>query len=340
MLLVRRAFSFYLSSHLSYFIGAYHAFLILNLGFWIAAAAAMFYFTRNVTGSPVAGASAAALVACGPGFIMYAAQPMAYLPGFAVLALAVCFYQRLLAQNHLASWSALCAAGILLGITFLTYDNFSWGLFFLGYALVIRASVFRAVASVLCGVAIYAGFLVLIFHVFNYPPPDHQNDRYMAEAARHALDVLRHPASSPLLRMTPGFFTSYFSQLLQVNFYLPVVLGGLGFVLAPRHSSIRTVALLLLIPSAAAFAVLYFGESFLSSYSRFNYAAYPAIVLLAAVFIGRTVEYFQSRAQPKIAGLFLAVPLLTCAVLVNLDAFGLWPRLYFHFYFSSGGTFS
>jgi hypothetical protein len=103
---------------------------------------------------------------------------------------------------------------------------------------------------------------------------------------------------------------------------------------------VRTVALLLLVPSAAAFAVLYFGESFLASYSRFNYAAYPAIVLLAAVGIERTVEHFQRRARPKVAGLALALPLLAYAVLVNLDAFGLLPQLYFHFYFSSGGSFS
>ena len=340
MLLVRRPFSFYLSSHLSYFIGGYHAFLILNLLFWFAAAAAMFHFARDLTGSAAVAVSAAGFVACGPGFIMYAAQPMAYLPGFAILALAVFLYHRLLQADRFASVATVTAAGILIGITFLTYDNFAWALFFLGYPLLMRASVLRAGASVLIGAAIYVGYLLLVFHIFSLPPADHQNDQYMGEAARHTLDLLRHPASAKIRVMLGSYFGNYWSQVLQVNFYVPALLAVLGFCFTRSGFLIRAIALLLFLPSAAAFGVLYFGESFLASYSRFNYASYPAVVLLAALAIGRTAEYFAHRHHPRSAACLLALPFLACAVLANIDAFGLMQRLYFHFYFSTGGTFS
>lgn len=339
MLLVRRSFTFYLSSHLSYFLGDYHSFLLLNLLFWLAAAAGMYFFVRDVTGSSLAASSAAGFVACGPGFIMYAAQPMAYLSGFAVLAIAAYLYHRLATATGLRSLAAMSAAGIVIGLTLLTYDNFAWILFFIGYARFVRAPLSRAFAAVLIGAAIYAGYLVLVFHVFKLPPADHANDRYMGDAARHALDLIRRPSGAKILPLVSGFFGNYLSQVIQVNFYVPAIVGVLGLFLASEDSRARTIALLLLLPSAAAFALLYFGESFLASYCRFNYASYPGIVLLAALAVDRSSKNLKNRGSPRLACLILALPFALCVLLANIDAFGFMPHLYFHFYFSSGGFF-
>ena len=169
-LLIRRAFPFYLSSHLSYFLGSYHAFLILNLLLWLGAAAAIYFFCRDLTQSPMAAAAAAGLVACAPGFIMYATQPMSYLPGHAILAVTVFLYHRLVTVTRLAGGGAIVATGILIGLTGLTYDNFAWSLFFIAYALLHRVAPLRLVATIAIAAGIYAGFLLLVFQVFKLQP--------------------------------------------------------------------------------------------------------------------------------------------------------------------------
>jgi len=102
------------------------------------------------------------------------------------------------------------------------------------------------------------------------------------------------------------------------------------------------MALLLLLPSFATSMLLYLGEApslYLAGMPRFNYPSYPAIVLLAASAIGVLVQFWLDRNRRWLAGLSAGLPLLACAVLSNVDAFGFMPRLYYHFYWNSGGYF-
>jgi hypothetical protein len=337
-LLVRRPFPFYLSAHLSYFLGGYHAFLVGNLLAWLAAAVSLYWFCRDISGSSAVAASAAALVACGPGFVMYAAQPMSYLPGFAILAVAVYLYHRL-ALTGLARPAAVVAAGILFGLTLLTYDTFAWALFWLGYAALVRASLARAALSVLIGLGVYGAFLLLVFRVFHLPA-EHANDRYIGDALRQAVQVFRHPAGAQFLALATGFFGNYLTQILQVNFYVPVLVAAVGLFCARLARRPRAVALLLLAPSAAGFAVLYFGQTYLASFSRFNYTSYPGVVLLAALALGAAADSLSARGRPWAARSVVGLPILACALLANVDAFGCMPQLFFHFYYSAGGQFS
>jgi len=338
MLLVRRSFIFYLSSHLSYFIGYYRAFLVLNLLLWLAATVAMYFLCRDLTGSDTTATSAAGFMACGPGFIMYAAQPMAYLPGYAMLAITVFLYHRHIAATRLAGIAAITASGILLGLTMLAYDTFAWTLFFIGYALLTRTSLLRATLVVILGALIYASFLALIFNVFKFAPED-QNDRFIGEAARHILGLARHPQSAQIFPIISSFFGDYAQQIVQVTFYVPIALAAFGLFLVGTPVRLRAVALLLLLPSVSTSAFFHFGQSYLARFPRFSYAAYPGIVLLAAAAVGRSSEYFGTRGRRRLAWLLLTLPFVASAVLANLDAFGLMPHLYYHFYFTDGGFF-
>jgi len=338
MLFVRRPFVFYLSSHLSYFIGPYHACLILNLLYWLGAALAFYFFVRDISGSTLVAVSAAGFIACAPGFVMYVAQPMSYLPGFAMLAIAVFLYHRLVATTQLASLVALAAAGILFGVTLLTYDTFAWALFFIAYAWLAGVSTLRALGVVLIGGGIYALYLLLVFRVFHLPP-DHSNDFVIGEAREHLIALMHHPVSGRIFDLCSGYASNYCLQVVQTNFYIPAILAVLGLFLTSAVFNVRATALALLLPSAAGFAYLYFGQSFLAAYSRFNYPAYLGVVLLAALAVGSASSYLLARRRRKMAVLALALPFLACAALANLDAFGFMPHLYFHFYFSSGGIF-
>jgi len=338
VLLVRRAFIFYVSSHLSYFIGFYRSFLILNLLLWLAAAAAMYAFCRDLTGSEVVAAIAAGFTACGPGFIMYAAQPMAYLPGYALLAILVYLYHRHISRTGLAGPVPIAASGILLGLTMLAYDTFAWVLFLVGYALLTRVPLRRALAVVVLGSAVYASFLFLIFRVFTFAR-ENQNDRFIGDALVQLGELVRHPQSSQVFSLLTGLCQDYIQQLVQVTFYVPAALAALALFLVHIPVRLKVVAFLLLLPSAATAAFFHFGQSYLVQFPRFTYAAYPGVILLAAVAIGRASDYFQNRGQRRTARLLWAAPLVATAFLANADAFGFMTHLYYHFYFNSGGYF-
>ena len=337
MLLIRRAFPFYLSVHLSYFLGSYHAFLILNLLLWLGAAAAIYFFCRDLTKSNMVAAIAAGLVACAPGFIMYATQPMSYLPGYAILAVTIFLYHRLVTVTRLTGVPAILAMGILIGLTGLTYDNFAWVLFFTAYALLHRVSVLRIVAGLVIAAAIYAGFLLLIFQVFKLPP-ERSNDQHMGAAIQQVYELFRHPEFARIAPLAKSYLGIYFTQVLQVNFYLPVGLAACGLFCATNR--LRLCAVTLLLPSLGTFFFMHFGGSYLASLSRFNYPCYPAIILLAAVAVGRGVDYWLARGQRVAAGLTAGLPIAAVAVLGNIDAFGFLPQLYYHFYWQTGGSFN
>lgn len=339
MLMVRRIFSFYLDSHLSYFIGPYHSFLILNIAFWTAGAAAMYFFCRDLTGSDTCASSAAFLVACSPGFIMYAAQPMSYVSSYAELPIVLFLYRRIVIATGLRTPVAATAAGILLGLALLTYDSQGWALFFIAYPMLLKTSPFRALAPAAIGALIYSGFFVLLFNVFKLVP-EHLHDKLLTDAVQQSLELFRHPAAAKIFPLFKDFFWKYFVQILQVNFYVPVALAVGGLLFAKNGIVPRATALLLLLPTLATFAILHFGGCYLSTLSRFNYPTFPAVVLLASMALDRLAANLRDTGRFLFARLSVALPLALCAAISNIDAFGFAPQLYYHFYWQSGGTFS
>lgn len=337
-LLIRRAFPFYVSSHVSFFLGHYHAFLLLNILLWLLAAAATHAFCRDLGGSPTLAACAAFLVGIGPGFIMYAAQPMSYLAGYAVLAIVVCLYHKIVVTTGLRSPLALYAAGVPIGLMMLTYDTFGWLSFFFAYPLLARVSPFRALPAIALGTALYAFFLFLIFQVFQLPH-ENSNDAFLLQAIKDALRLFLHPDGAKILSLLREIPVKYGTQLMRVLFYGPVILAVLGVLLPSSARAVRSAGFMLLLPSFLTFLTLHFAESYLGMLPRFNFAAYLGVILLAAGFLDRVAAWFRSRQQFLAARLSLVLPLAVCAILNNVDAFGLRPDLYYHFYNNSGGHF-
>jgi hypothetical protein len=340
-MLVRRAFPFYLSSHFSYFLGPYNGFLIVNLLLWILGALALGAFCRDLTGSPSCGWIATALTACGPGFIMYAAQPMSYLPGYAALALSTYLFHRLLTAGPTFNAWAIGAAGILVGLTMLTSDTITWGLFYLGYAWWLRRPWWRPLMAVAAGAAVYAGFLFLLFHVYRLVP-DHTNDKELTSDFRHLATLVTHFRATQFFTLLGAALANYGRQVLQANFFVPVGLALLAFLARPP-GKVLVPALLLLLASFAGSAFLYLGESpqlWLAAEPRFSYSSFPAIVLLAAFAVDSWRRHWSIRGRVWLARMGVALPLLACAVFSNIDAFGFMPYLYYHFYYNAGGYFS
>jgi hypothetical protein len=96
------------------------------------------------------------------------------------------------------------------------------------------------------------------------------------------------------------------------------------------------LAALLLAPSIAVAAFLHFGGTELASMPRFVYIAYPAVYLLAAIFVSEA-RSFAARQAPWLPG--GAVPALLLGpvfILSNMDALG-HPPLYYLFYYVRPG---
>ncbi len=332
-MLVRRISPFYFSAHLSFFVGVYHAYLVINLLLWLAAVMSMHYFCEALTGSSLAAGCAAFLVGCGPGFIMYVAQPMSYFAGYAVIAILLALYHRILVSSALRTPAALYASGVIFGLALLTTDTFAWALFLFLFPLVLRIPPWRSIAPILLGIALYALFLFMIFRVFGLER-DPTNDVSITNSMQNIRALLREPNSVKLITTTAGMIGAYSTQMMQAFFYVPVALAVAGLFLLPAAATVRATALLLLVPPWVGFAFLYFGQNYLSTESRFNFAAYSGVILLAASFLSAVAGYFNSRNHPWLARLSVALPLVICVVLSNLDAFGSMQHLYYHFYWS------
>jgi hypothetical protein len=336
--LIRRPLAFYVAQHLSYFMGNYLAFLLINPLLWLAAVVSIYQLSLSLSGSRLLARYAAFLVAVSSGFITYVAQPMPYLMGFAVLAIAINLYDRILRADGLRSLAGFCATSVVFGLTFLTYDTFAWAPIFLLYPLLHRVSPLRGAVPVLGGMALYALYGHLVYGVFQIHR-ETMNEAYIGESFR-AIAKLHHAKDLPqlydLLIQTIG---DYFSEISQAIFFIPVLLGLCGLFLAPTRFLFRAAALLLLLPSFATCAFFCFGQTYLYRISRFQFPAYIGMALLGASFLAAIVERLRAADRPVLAWISAAVPLAACFAMTNIDVFGRTSYLYYHFYWLDGGRF-
>lgn len=337
-LMARRAFIFYLSGPLTYFIGPYYSFNIINLLAWFAAVVALDALVGAIAG-PVAARYAAVLLACGSGFIMFAAQPMSYLAGYSAIVLMLFGCCKLFAAPNGNSAAGVLALGAILGIGLLTTDLFVWLPTVVLLAAAARYPLRRILLACLIGLGTYLGYIWLLFSAFRLPHDD-LNDRQMFDAIRGACQLLRHPASAALyLNLADGFGT-YLQQLLLAFLYVPVLLAIAGVFAPGNFAGARRFALICLLPTLGTHLVMHAGGIWLSRLSRFDYAAYPAIYCLAGCFLAWCEGMFRARSRPVQGICFAGLLVLACLVVANADAFGGMPHLYYYFYYSFGGAFS
>ena len=332
------AFVLYLSGNLSYFLGPYHSFLIVNLVVWLAALLA---FHRLIAGliDPRTAHYATLLMAVGPGFIMFASQPMSYFVGYAAVALMLLGVYRGMTSPRPLSLAAIYSSAVVVSLALLTTDLFIWLPAIVLFPLLVGRSWRHALAACLLAAAAYALYLWLVFDLLRLPHDD-LNDKQLFEAVSGTIATLKSPGSPALYLALTTCLGEYLRQLCQAFFLAPVLLAVGGMFWADESRLLRRIALLWLLPSFATFFVMHLGQSYLGSLPRFNFVAYPGIYLLAAAFLVWVERAAKAQGWPR-AGVLGAYGLAgLCAVLANIDSLGLMSHLYYYFYYSSGGHFS
>jgi hypothetical protein len=340
-MLLRRPYASYLASQLDYFSNAYQVHLLLNLGAWVVAAACIYDIGRRHFGERTA-RHAAILTGCGPGFLMYVGQPMAYLPGYAAMAVVAWAAVRVLDGEREPSGADWVTLTSVLALALLVYDTLAWFAFVLGYAMLCRARVMPTLASLAAAAALYAGFLLLQTRVIGLAL-DPTNAAPLTEAAARVLELLRGGRVAELYQLTLELARVYAGGLAGAFFVIPFLLAVAGLC-APESVERRAVVLLLLLPSLASLAFLCYGEATwsgtrLATMPRFAFSAFPAVYLLAGSGVTALSGMLRSRGRDVLATVLTASILGGAMLVANLDVILGLPQLYYWFYWGSGGHF-
>ena len=120
-ILDRRAAYAYLASLMIPLAGSYPGFMLVNVLFWWAGAAATYWFVRRKWGSERLAMAVSFLVATGNGFIFMAGVPMSYLPAYASFALILALAERLGAFSARATLRAWLLLGWAAGVASTIY---------------------------------------------------------------------------------------------------------------------------------------------------------------------------------------------------------------------------
>ncbi len=336
-ILIRRAYLFYFSSQFSYFFGMYRVFLFLNILLWFIACVCAYLLGKSWWDSEV-GIYMAFLMGCGPGFIMFVAQPMNYLPGYAIVIILIYLFERLISnQPDLASGRYLLF-GSILGLGSMVYDIYPWFVFFIVYSLVKRQSFIKIVFSIGLAIIIFSGFLWIQTDILDLNMKT-GNSRYLTEALNNILVMIQQGQIGTIYTLTITFLGNFINQLAQVFFVVPLILGVGGLFFIQHQPKIRGLSMLLLLPAILGFAFFHYGASYLATLPRLNFVAYPAVYLLAAGMLVEIRTYLAQRGLPKVGMLVVWSTLGFVFFLSNIDAFGILPQMYYLVYYSSGGFF-
>jgi hypothetical protein len=316
-MLLRRSFVHWLSSPFTYFWNPFHVFLILNPLIWLAAVGAAYGFARRVTGDERTAMLTAALVCMGNGFIYFAAQPMHYVAGFAIVIFALYLFEVLVVERQ-----AWLVYGVALGLCAATYDLFPLYPALLILALYRRVSWRVTVPALLLSLCVYGGFLAVAYRGLHLPNNSYNTD-HGTSAATNMLALFKTGGFGALYLAMVGLGRTLSQNLLFAFFVLETLAAGAMLLLAQRRQQV--LLLILCIPVVLLNTYLYLGgikwaTTLLIELPRLSYIAYPAIYLALAIGLARL-----PRRWP-------ALPLAAIFLWHNVDVFGL-PNMHFHFYF-------
>ena len=332
-MLIRRPFPFYLSSQFSAFVNPYYVMLCLNVGVWISAVLAARDYVAAHFGRAQA-VIAALLIASGPGFIMYVAQPQTYLWGYCAVILTIWAHWRICGSPDAKMRDYLFFGGVL-ALALLTYDLLTLLLYLAGYELLFKRRKWPIAVSASLAIAIYVAFGLLTAHMTSFVH-DNSNSKFIGLSVTNAITALR---SSPLALknyvLYGGLLWNYIWNLSNAVFVFPLLIAALGLFCLNSTPKLKLVGLLFL-PSFAGAAFLYLGQTALTAWPRFTFIAYPAVYILCGVALwaaARSIGLRWAGLRWKYAAVAVALCGVTLhVVLVNADVFG-YPWLYYLFYY-------
>ncbi|MCI4624713.1 MAG: hypothetical protein L3V56_02010 [Candidatus Magnetoovum sp. WYHC-5] len=338
-MLIRRPLTFYISSQFSYFINPYYVFLALNMLVWFFACVAIYgYCAAIMKDGKKIGKYAALLTGCGSGFIMYAAQPMNYLTGYAAIILSLYIFETLIIQNENTKTPHYILFGVLLGLLSLIYDIYSIYIYFLIYPLLVRKKpIHNVIFSIIIAVLVFYGFIVLQQHVLNLTLKQ-ENSGFIAMAIANISQFLNNPNFPEFYQLTTYTLSIFFSSLNKAFLILPFVIALAGAFFIRQKETAITIMIILL-ASYLNIAFLTYGKVlwsgvFLSSLPRFVYTAYPAIYLLCGILLYE----IKTHLHQTVGDIFTWVAIVLVFLVNNIDALG-YPQLYYYFYWPQGGFF-
>lgn len=323
---IRRPLMIFLSAQLSYFFNPFYVYLALNLAAWLLACFLLHQYVELNWGAAVA-RYATLLMACGPGFITYVAQPVVHFGGLAGVAISLGLFQAAFGeQEGRIPLARFFFFGAVLGILLLTYDHFPHLILFAALAWLRRLPWRPFLGSLLLGATLYALFNLLVFAM--QLPLDLRNSSFLTGSLRQILTLL---GSGDWLGLGKdlglGTFI-FFRSLLYAHFYVVPLLALFGCWIAPRGRALWE-ALWLIVPAGLTVVALQLGGvrwyfCGLAELPRFAFDAYPGIFILAAVALAWMAKRW-GRWLPLmlVLGIFM---------LSNLDALGgPLPLLYYHY---------
>jgi len=332
-ILIRRPFSFYLSSQFSPFVNPYYVMLCMNVGVWILAVFAIRDYVAAHFGRAQA-AIAALLTASGPGFIMYAAQPQSYLWGYCAVILVVWAHWRICGHPDARMRDYVFLGGIL-ALALLTYDLLTLLLYLVGYELLFKRRIRNIIVTAALAVGIYAAFGLLISPMTSFSHND-GNSKFIGFSVTNAIAALSsNPLALKNYLLYGGLLSNYVWNLSNAVFVFPLPIAIAGLFCLDKSPKLKLV-LLLFLPSFGNAAFLYLGQTVLATWPRFSFVAYPAVYILCGVAlwtVARTIgsRWAGSRWKQAAAGLAIGGIALHI-ILVNADVFG-YPWLYYLFYY-------
>jgi hypothetical protein len=330
-MLVRRPFSFYLSSQLSYFVNTFYVWLAFNCLAWLAAVVATGRLVSQLV-SERAGIIAAALTVVGPGFVAFVATPAMYLQNYAAVAVALMLFQDLVVKWRGRDLGRLAVFTGALALCSLVYELGPLLLVLLVYGLTVRIPWTWLVLSLAAAFVTAHAFPLLVTHVLGISI-DPTNQEQLSQAIRKTTDFALHPSLAAWYDQAVTVIPSYGRLLLQAFFAVPFVVAVLGLRRVHGRPLVVLVGSLFAM-GFATIAVLQVGESGIGTLPRLVYPIFPAVYLLAALALDAWSRPSLRTAWPQWRGigarLRIASPWVVVgamAVLVNIDIFG-FPTLY------------
>ncbi len=344
--MIRRAYPHYISTQASYFFSPYYVYLFLNISLWFLACLCTYRLAVLLWNRRVA-VYAAAMVGTGPGFIMFVAQPMSYLAGYAVVIMLILLLEEALIRKQDRSMVDFLAFGCALGLASMVYSLFPVYAGLILYALIRKASMPRVAVGLGLAIAVYFGFLKLQTNILGVNL-ESLHTGYLESSWVHVYNIFFHAHLGPLYRSSVLALRTYFGSMVNAFFVIPFVVALAGLIFMRDR---RRILLPLAMGAPALLAVIFlqfgavqWGQDengvplYLAALPRFAYIAYPAVYFLMALSFDAFREYLLSLSVRKpVIYVANAAPWLVLAVCFYLSNVDVWkyPQMYYLFYYPS-----
>lgn len=324
-MLIRRSFPYYIASQFSYFFPPYYVGLARNIIMWFLASLCMYLFARGITGNSEVSTYAAALTACGTGFIFWAGSPESYLTGYAIIPILLyLFWKLFLNQDNSNCIGGYVLFGSILGLGSMVYDIFPWYTTLILFAILWRLPLRWILISLAVSVGVYFGFLIIQQNVLQLTLDD-SNYKYITYSVTNLIRLKDFDLGTLYVFILVGF-TKYFQILGQAFYILPLLTALIGLFFVNNRSQFLSI-LVLMVPPLLVFVILYCGglkwDSYpLVSIPRLHFPHYVGVYIASGYTLLALRNGVQNVSNSTLSKSIPVVIIVLIFILNNIDVFG------------------